>query len=127
MFVLIPTLMAALYILRHLGTLGAATSAGGVSAIGGVLYGLVRVGRWYRNVRPPEPKARRAAKELYGDTLLAVRGIRDALAPGRNYRTAGAQAISMIMGRSGQMEPILAHDHGRRPLCLNAKLRHNGI
>jgi hypothetical protein len=62
LLVLIPTLMAALYILRHLGTLGVVTSAEGISAIGGGLYGLVRVGRWWRDVKPPEPKAR-CAKE----------------------------------------------------------------
>lgn len=55
-----PTASAALYILRHLGTIGVLTSAEGISAIGGGLYGLVRVGRWWRNVKPPEPKARRA-------------------------------------------------------------------
>jgi hypothetical protein len=58
-----PTASAALYILRHLGTLGVLVSAEGISAIGGGLYGLVRVGRWWRNVKPPEPKARRAEEE----------------------------------------------------------------
>ncbi len=62
LFVMIPTLMAALCILRHLGTLGLFTSAEGISAIGAALYGLVRVGRWWRDVKPPEPKAR-CAKE----------------------------------------------------------------
>jgi len=60
LLVLVPTLMAALYILRRLGTLGVLTSAEGISAIGGGLYGLVLAGRKYRNVKPPEPKARRA-------------------------------------------------------------------
>lgn len=50
----------ALYIQCHLGTLGVLTSAESVSAVGGCLYGLVRVGRWWRDVKPPEPKARRA-------------------------------------------------------------------
>ena len=61
-----PTAMAALYILRHLGTLGVLTSAEGISAIGGSLYGLVRVGRWWRDVKPPEPKARRVGQEDAG-------------------------------------------------------------
>lgn len=54
-----PTATAALFILRHEGTLGVVTSAESISAIGGILYGLVRVGRWWRDVKPPEPKARR--------------------------------------------------------------------
>lgn len=58
-----PTAAAAMYILRHLGTLGALTSAESISAIGGGLYGLVRVGRWWRDVKPPEPKARRASEQ----------------------------------------------------------------
>jgi hypothetical protein len=51
---------AAVYILRHLGTLGVLTSAERISAIGFGLYGLVRGGRWWRDVKPPEPMARRA-------------------------------------------------------------------
>jgi hypothetical protein len=63
LLVLIPTLMAALYILRHLGTLGVLTSAEGISVIGGTLYALVRAGRWWRNVKPPEPKVRRVKEQ----------------------------------------------------------------
>ena len=55
-----PTTLAALFILRHLGTLGVLTSAESIAAIGGALYGLIRMGRWWRDVKPPEPKARRA-------------------------------------------------------------------
>jgi hypothetical protein len=58
-----PTCAAALCILRHLGTLGVLTSAESISAIGGGLYGLVRVGRWWRDVKPPEPKARRVREQ----------------------------------------------------------------
>jgi hypothetical protein len=58
LLVLGPTTMAAVFILRHAGTLGVVTSAESISAIGVALYGLVRVGRWWRNVKPPEPKAR---------------------------------------------------------------------
>ncbi len=50
LFVLIPTWMAAMFILRHLGTLGVLTSAERIGAIGGSLYGLIRLGpeglRW---------------------------------------------------------------------------------
>ena len=58
-----PTATVALYILRHLGTIGVLMSAEGISAIGGGLYGLVRAGRWWRNVKPPELKARRATDQ----------------------------------------------------------------
>jgi hypothetical protein len=63
LLVFVPTVAAAMYILRHLGTLGVITSAEGISAIGGGLYGLIRVGRWWRDVEPPEPKARRAKEQ----------------------------------------------------------------
>ena len=59
----IPTAMAAAFILRREGTLGLLMSAEGISAIGGSLYALVRVGRWWRDVRPPEPRARRAKEQ----------------------------------------------------------------
>jgi hypothetical protein len=58
-----PTAAAAVFILRHLGTLGVLTSAESIIAIGGGLYTLVRVGRWWRGVKPPEPKARRAEQQ----------------------------------------------------------------
>ena len=60
LFVLVPTWAAAYLVLRHGGTLGVVKAAEGISAIGGMLYGLVRVGRWWRNVKPQEPKAQRA-------------------------------------------------------------------
>jgi len=59
LFVLIPTMMATGFIFRYEGTLGVLKSAESISAIGGFLYMLIRVGRWWRNVKPPEPKARR--------------------------------------------------------------------
>jgi hypothetical protein len=58
-----PTATAALFILRHEGTLGAVTSAESISAIGGGLYELVRVGRWWRDVKPPEPRVRRGKEQ----------------------------------------------------------------
>ena len=54
-----PTGLAALILFRHGGTVGLLGSAESVSAIDVTLYGLVRVGRWWRDVKPPEPKARR--------------------------------------------------------------------
>jgi hypothetical protein len=58
--VLGPTGMAAVFILRQEGTLGVIKSAGSISVIGSLLYGVIRLGRWWRDVKPPEPKARRA-------------------------------------------------------------------
>ena len=63
LFVMIPTAMVALSILRHEGTLGVLTSAESISAIAAGLYGLVRVSRWWRDVKPPEPKARRVKEQ----------------------------------------------------------------
>lgn len=62
LFVLVPTWAMAYLVFRHEGTLGVVKAAESISAIGGTLYGLVRVGRWWRDVKPPEPKAR-SAKE----------------------------------------------------------------
>lgn len=53
-----PTGMAAIIILRHDGAAGMLASYESIAAFGGTLYGLVCVGRWYRDVKPPEPKAR---------------------------------------------------------------------
>jgi hypothetical protein len=65
LFVTIPTVIAAAYILRHEGTLGVLKSAESISAIGAFLhFGVIKSGRRYRNIKPPEPKARRA-KELW--------------------------------------------------------------
>jgi len=60
LFVLAPTWAAAYLVLRHEGALGVVKAAESIGAIGGILYGLVRTGRWWRNVKPPEPKAQRA-------------------------------------------------------------------
>jgi len=63
LFVLIPTLMAAMFVLHDEGSLGVVTSAESIITIGGTLYGLVRVGRWYRDVKPSDPKAKRAKEK----------------------------------------------------------------
>lgn len=60
MLVLIPTAVAAVIIFHHDGTVGMLGSAESIAAIGGSLYALIRAGRSYRDVKPPEPKARRA-------------------------------------------------------------------
>jgi hypothetical protein len=53
---LAPTRVAVYVVLDHEGTLGVVKAAEGITA----LYGLIRLGRWWRDVKPPEPKARRA-------------------------------------------------------------------
>jgi DNA-directed RNA polymerase specialized sigma24 family protein len=60
LFALAPTGVAAYIVLHQEGTLGAVKAAEGITAIGAALYGLIRLGRWWRDVKPPEPKARRA-------------------------------------------------------------------
>jgi hypothetical protein len=59
-FVVVPSTAAAYLVLRHEGTLGVVKAAGSIGTIGGALYAVIRVGRWWRNVQPPEPKARRS-------------------------------------------------------------------
>jgi hypothetical protein len=53
-----PAALAALILFRHGGTIGLLGSAESVSAIYLMFYALVLAGRKYRNVKPPEPKAR---------------------------------------------------------------------
>jgi hypothetical protein len=42
----------------HDGTLGVMLGMAGISATGGALYGLIRGGRWWRDVKPPDPRPR---------------------------------------------------------------------
>ena len=60
LFTLTPAALAALILFRHGGTIGLLGSAESVSAIYLMFYALVLAARKYRNVKPPEPKARRA-------------------------------------------------------------------
>jgi hypothetical protein len=60
LFTLMPTTLAALILFRHGGTVRLLGSAESISAIYVTLYALVLAGRKYRDVKPPEPKARRA-------------------------------------------------------------------
>lgn len=62
LFVIIPTTMAAYIVLYSEGTLGMVKAAESIIEIGGMLYGLVRLGRWWRDVKPQNPKARRTKK-----------------------------------------------------------------
>jgi hypothetical protein len=58
-FVFAPSLAVVLFVFRRGGLYGLATDAESIIAIGGLLYGLVRLGRRWRGVKPPEHKPRR--------------------------------------------------------------------
>ena len=58
----VPTVTAAARLFRHGGIDGVIASWESIAAIGGSLYTLIRVGRWWRGVKPPDPKVRRASE-----------------------------------------------------------------
>ncbi|HEY6502051.1 MAG TPA: hypothetical protein VIZ20_21660 [Streptosporangiaceae bacterium] len=62
LFVVIPTMVVAAEVLTNKGTIGMFTSFGSIFGVGAFLAGVIKAGRWYRNVEPPEPKARQARK-----------------------------------------------------------------
>ena len=59
-FFIAPTATAALVIFHHDGITGVIKSADDISAVGAAAYALVRVGRWWRGVKPPDPEPRRS-------------------------------------------------------------------
>ena len=65
-FVLVPTGADAYVVLRHEATISVLTTFESIFVCGVMLYGVIKVGRWYRDVEPPEPKARQARKEDRG-------------------------------------------------------------
>jgi hypothetical protein len=62
LFVAVPTIVAAVEVLSHKGTMTVLTSFGSIFGIGTALAGAIKAGRKYRDVEPPEPKARQARK-----------------------------------------------------------------
>ena len=58
LFVLVPTASVGTSIYLHAGTIDVMVSMESIAATGGVLYGLVKCGRWYRDVKPPDPSPR---------------------------------------------------------------------
>ena len=66
LFVAIPTIVAAAEVLTHKGTMTVLTSFGSIFGIGTALAGAIKAGRKYRDVEPPEPKARQASKDDWG-------------------------------------------------------------
>jgi hypothetical protein len=58
LIVLLPTVVVGVIILRDAGTIGIMESMESITATGGVLYGLIRCGRWWRGLKPADPKPR---------------------------------------------------------------------
>jgi hypothetical protein len=54
--VLVPTVAEAATILIHAGAMGIMESMEDLAATIGMMYGLIRLGRWWRDVKPPDPK-----------------------------------------------------------------------
>lgn len=61
LFVLAPTLGMAVAFLRHGGLYNAAVNFQNIGAVWVAAYALVRTGRWWREVKPPERKPRRTS------------------------------------------------------------------
>ena len=59
LFVCGPVIVVLVAIVRHDGRFGLVADIQDPAALGAFLYGVIRTGRWWRGVKPPEPKARR--------------------------------------------------------------------
>jgi hypothetical protein len=55
-----PVIVVLFAIVDHDGRFGLVADVQDPAALGAFLYGVVRTGRWWRGVKPPAPKARRA-------------------------------------------------------------------
>ena len=62
LFVWGPVIVTLFAIVHHDGRFGLVADIQDPAEMGGFLYGVIRTGRWWRGVKPPEPKARRARK-----------------------------------------------------------------
>lgn len=60
LFVWGPVIVVLAAIYRHDGRFGLVADIQDPVALGVFLYGVIRTGRWWRGVKPPEPEARRA-------------------------------------------------------------------
>lgn len=67
LFVWLPVLGIVLAVVHHDGWYGLAVNAQNLIETWIGLYAAVRVGRWYRKVKPPEPKPRRAGMATAGE------------------------------------------------------------
>ena len=55
-----PVAVVLVAIVRHDGRFGLVADVQDPVALGAFLYGVIRTGRWWRGVKPLEPKARRS-------------------------------------------------------------------
>ena len=60
LFVWGPVALVLVAIVRHDGGFGLVADIQDPAALGAFLYGVIRTGRWYRDIKPPDPKARHA-------------------------------------------------------------------
>ena len=58
-----PVAVVLVAIVHHDGRFGLVADIQDPAALGAFLYGVIRTGRWWRGVKPPEPKARRARSD----------------------------------------------------------------
>ena len=63
MFVGGPVIVVLVAIVHHDGRFGLVADVQDPVALGAFLYGVIRTGRWWRGVKPPEPKAKRARSD----------------------------------------------------------------
>ena len=60
LFVWGPAIVMLFAIVHHDGRFGLVANVQDPACVGAFLYGVIRTGRWWRGVKPPEPKARQA-------------------------------------------------------------------
>ncbi len=58
-----PVIVMLFAIVHHDGRFGLVADIQDPVALGVFLYGVIRTGRWWRGIKPPEPKARRAGSD----------------------------------------------------------------
>lgn len=63
LFVCGPVIVVLVAIVRHEGRFGLVADDQDPVALGAFLYVVIKTGRWWRGVKPPEPKARRARSD----------------------------------------------------------------
>lgn len=59
----VPVIVTLFAIVHHDGLFGLVTDIQDTSELGVILYGVIRTGRWWRGIKPPDPKARRAGSD----------------------------------------------------------------